>query len=72
MPHGDLTVTEATVVKWLKNVGDALKAEEPVVEVETDKAVTTIEAPCAGKLAEILAPAGAVVKMGEQLGTVSR
>jgi len=70
MPHGDLTVTEATVVRWLKQPGDALKKDEPVVEVETEKAVTAIEAPAAGKLAEILAPAGTVVKMGQQLGTI--
>lgn len=72
MPHGDLTVTEATVVKWLKQLGDSVASGEAVVEVETEKAVTAIEAPAVGKLAEILAPAGTVVKLGQQLGTIQR
>jgi 2-oxoisovalerate dehydrogenase E1 component len=68
MPHGDLTVSEAVVVTWLKKVGDAVAAGEAVVEVETDKAVMPIEAPKAGKLIQILVPVGKVVKMGEKLG----
>ena len=45
MPFGDLTVSEGTVVAWLKAVGDAVKAGELVAEIETDKAVVEIEAP---------------------------
>ncbi len=70
MPNQDLTITEARVVAWLKNVGDVVAKDEPVVEVETDKAVMTVDAPLAGKLVEIVAPAEAVVKLGEQLGTI--
>ena len=45
MPFGDLTVSEGTVVKWLKAVGDQVKAGELIAEIETDKAVVEIEAP---------------------------
>ena len=44
---------------------------EPVVEVETDKAVMTVDAPVAGRLVEIVAPRDAVVALGEQLGTIA-
>lgn len=71
MPHGDLTVSEAKVVKWLKAEGDDVVAGEGVLEVETDKAVLEIEAPKSGKLIQILFPMGSVVKMGEVLGIVS-
>ncbi len=70
MPNQDLTITEARVISWLKNVGDMVAKDEPVVEVETDKAVMTVDAPLAGRLVEIVAPAESVVKLGEQLGTI--
>lgn len=71
MPHGDLTVSEAKVVRWLKNVGDIIAAGEGVVEVETDKAVLQIDAPQAGRLTQVLAPVDRIVKMGETLGILS-
>ncbi len=71
MPHGDLTVSEATVVKWLKSEGDEVIAGEGLLEVETDKAVMEIEAPGNGRLIQVLAPVGTVVKMGETLGVVA-
>lgn len=70
MPHGDLTVTEATVVAWLKQPGDPVKKGETVVEVETAKAVSPIESPADGVLGEILAPVDTVVKMGQQLAVI--
>jgi 2-oxoglutarate dehydrogenase E2 component (dihydrolipoamide succinyltransferase) len=70
MPNQDLTITEARVLQWLKQVGDSVAKDEPVVEVETDKAVMTVDAPIAGKLAEIVAPAESVVLLGQQLGTI--
>jgi 2-oxoisovalerate dehydrogenase E1 component len=70
MPHGDLTVTEAKVVRWLKNPGDRVKAGESVVEMETEKAVTELEAPVAGVLVEVLEAEGAVVALGQQLATI--
>ena len=54
-------VAEGEVVKWLVAVGDAVKADQPIVEVMTDKATVTITAPKTGKVAEIRADVGAVV-----------
>ena len=71
MPNMDLIITEATVVSWLKKVGDTIRKGEPLLEIETDKAVTQVESPADGVLAEILADAGAVVPLGQQLGTIT-
>jgi 2-oxoisovalerate dehydrogenase E1 component len=70
MPNQDLTITEARVVQWLKSVGDPVAKDEPVVEVETDKAVMTVDSPIAGELVEIVAAAETVVLLGQQLGTI--
>jgi 2-oxoisovalerate dehydrogenase E1 component len=67
MPHGDLTVSEAKVVRWLKEPGETFVAGEVIAELETEKAVQEIEAPEAGRLTEILAPVGATVQMGAAL-----
>jgi len=71
MPFGDLTVSEGRVVRWRKREGERVAAAEILLEVETDKAVVEIEAPCAGVLAEVLAAEGATVKMGERVATVA-
>ena len=70
MPFGDLTVSEGTIVAWLKAEGDKVKAGEIVAEIETDKAVVEIEAPIAGTLGPIEQPKGAVVPMGGRIGSV--
>jgi len=70
MPNQDLTISEATIVRWIKQLGDAVTAGEPVAEVETEKAVSEIESPGDGVIAEILAREGTVVKLGERIGTV--
>ena len=70
MPFGDLTVSEGKLVRWLKQQGDAVQAGEVVVEVETEKAVVEIEAPCSGVLAQRLEQEGSVVKMGQQIGVI--
>ncbi|WP_137931511.1 thiamine pyrophosphate-dependent enzyme [Mesorhizobium comanense] len=72
MPFGDLTVSEGTVVKWLKAVGDAVKEGELIAEIETDKAVVEIEAPISGKLVAIDQPVGAVVPMGGRIGGIKK
>jgi len=71
MPHGDLTVSEGKVVFWLKKVGDEVKQGETIVEVETDKTMMEIETPRDGKLVQILAQVGDVIKMGGNLGVVA-
>ncbi|KAF0223543.1 MAG: 2-oxoglutarate dehydrogenase E2 component, partial [Rhodospirillaceae bacterium] len=64
------SVTEATIAKWFKNVGDAVKADEPIVELETDKVTVEVPAPAAGVLTEIVAAAGTTVEVGAVLGVI--
>jgi 2-oxoisovalerate dehydrogenase E1 component len=70
MPFGDLTVSEGTIVNWLKTEGDAVTAGEVIAEIETDKAVIEIEAPIAGTLGPIERKKGEVVPMGGRIGSV--
>ncbi len=70
MPNQDLTVAEATVVRWLKKVGDAVTRGEIIVEVETEKAIVPVESPAAGVLAVIQAKENDVVQMKQTLGTI--
>ena len=64
------SVTEATVGKWFKKVGDAIKVDEPLVELETDKVTVEVPSPVAGILAEIKAGEGATIAVGAILGFV--
>jgi 2-oxoglutarate dehydrogenase E2 component (dihydrolipoamide succinyltransferase) len=64
------SVSEATVAKWLKNVGDAVAVDDPLVELETDKVTLEVNAQAAGVLSEILAPAGENVAVGALLGMI--
>jgi 2-oxoglutarate dehydrogenase E2 component (dihydrolipoamide succinyltransferase) len=65
------SVTEATIGKWFKKAGDAIAADEPLVELETDKVTIEVPAPAAGTLAEIAAKDGETVGVGALLGTIS-
>ena len=64
------SVTEATVSKWLKQVGDPVKADEPVVELETDKVSVAVPSPEAGVLSEIKIQEGTTVNVGAVLGSI--
>ena len=64
------SVTEATVAKWFKKVGDDVAQDEPVVELETDKVTVEVRAENAGTLGEIIAEEGAEVEVGAVLGTI--
>ncbi len=64
------SVTEATIGRWFKKPGEAVKADEPVVELETDKVTIEVPAPAAGTLAEILVNAGETVGVGALLGSI--
>ena len=64
------SIKEATVAKWLKKPGDAVKADEAVVSLETDKVSVDVTSPKAGVLSEILAPEGSTVSVGSALGMV--
>jgi 2-oxoglutarate dehydrogenase E2 component (dihydrolipoamide succinyltransferase) len=64
------SITEATVAKWLKNVGDTVEVDEPIVELETDKVNLEVPSPINGVLTEITAKDGSVVEVGALLGSV--
>ncbi|MBW9054284.1 2-oxoglutarate dehydrogenase complex dihydrolipoyllysine-residue succinyltransferase [Rhizobium mesosinicum] len=65
------SVSEATVGTWFKKVGDAIKADEPILELETDKVTIEVPAPASGTLAEIVAQAGETVGLGALLGQIA-
>src|SRR5262245_53669180 len=64
------SVTEATIGRWFKQPGDAVAADEPLVELETDKVTIEVPAPAAGVLAEIAAKDGETVAVGALLGQI--
>ncbi|MEA2409259.1 MAG: 2-oxoglutarate dehydrogenase component [Thermoleophilaceae bacterium] len=70
MPQMGESVTEGTVLGWLKQVGDYVEADEPLVEVSTDKVDAEIPAPTAGRLVRIVAEADEVVQVGSVLGEI--
>ena len=65
------SITEATVSKWLKKIGESFEVDEPLVEIETDKITVEVPAPSAGVLSEIKVKEGKEVNIGGVLGTVS-
>ena len=65
------SISEATVSKWLKNEGDSVEADEPIVELETDKVNLEVPSPVTGQLSKINSKDGSIVKVGETLGSVS-
>ena len=64
------SVTNATVARWLKKAGEAVAADEPLVELETDKVTVEVNAPSAGTLGALAADEGAEVEVGALLGTI--
>ncbi|MBB3395650.1 MULTISPECIES: 2-oxoglutarate dehydrogenase complex dihydrolipoyllysine-residue succinyltransferase [unclassified Rhizobium] len=65
------SVSEATVGTWFKKVGDAIRADEPILELETDKVTIEVPAPASGTLSEIVAQAGETVGLGALLGQIA-
>ncbi len=65
------SITEATVSKWLKNEGDKVEADEPIVELETDKVNLEVPSPVTGVLTKINSKDGSIVGVGSLLGSVS-
>jgi len=65
------SVSEATIGKWFKKVGDAIAVDEPLLELETDKVTIEVPAPAAGTLSEIAAQEGENVGVGAILGTIA-
>ena len=70
LPQLGETVTEGTITRWFKKVGDTVTADEPLFEVSTDKVDTEVPSPIAGVLTEIRVPEGETVPVGAVIGVV--
>jgi pyruvate dehydrogenase E2 component (dihydrolipoamide acetyltransferase) len=70
MPQLGETLAEGTVTRWHKQVGETVRVDEALFDVETDKVSTEIPSPAAGVLAQVLVPAGQTVKVGTRLAVV--
>ncbi|CUU02581.1 Biotin-requiring enzyme, partial [Armatimonadetes bacterium GBS] len=70
MPELGESIVEGTIVRWLKQEGELVKEDEPLVEIMTDKVNTELPAPASGVLKQILATAGATVKVGQELAWI--
>ncbi len=66
------SITEATVAKWLKNEGDIVEVDEPIVELETDKVNLEVPSPIEGILSKINSKDGAIVEVGALLGSITQ
>ena len=71
VPNLGESVTEATVAQWFKSEGDTVNADEPLLELETDKVTVEVPAPAAGTLSEITAKSGETVSVGALLGQIA-
>ena len=70
MPALGESVTEGTVTTWLKQVGDTVELDEPIVEVSTDKVDSEVPSPVAGVLLEILVPEDETVEVGTEIARI--
>src|SRR5919109_66323 len=71
MPQLGETVTEGTITKWFKQVGDPVAEDEVLFEVSTDKVDSEVPSPVAGYISEILVPEGETVDVGSRLAVIS-
>ncbi len=71
MPQMGVSVSEGTITKWLKQPGEAVAADEPLLEISTDKVDTEIPSPAGGVVQEILIPEGETVEVGTVLATIA-
>jgi pyruvate/2-oxoglutarate dehydrogenase complex dihydrolipoamide acyltransferase (E2) component len=70
MPQMGVSVAEGTIVAWRKRVGDWVEADEPIVEISTDKVETEVPSPASGRVSEILVEAGSTVDIGTLLARI--
>ena len=70
MPQLGETVTEGTITRWMKGVGDSVERDEPLFEVSTDKVDSEVPSPAAGVISEILVPEGETVEVGVKLAVI--
>src|SRR5215208_4192134 len=71
MPQMGVSVSEGTITKWLKQAGESVAADEPLLEISTDKVDTEVPSPGSGVLQEILVQEGATVDVGTKLATIA-
>ncbi len=71
MPKFGMTMTEGLITNWFKKVGDPVAKDEPLLEVETDKIVNSVDAPASGILEEILFPEGETVKIAAVIARIN-
>ncbi len=71
MPQLGETVTEGTITRWIKSVGDTVERDEPLFEVSTDKVDSEVPSPASGVLSEILVPEGDTVEVGVRLAVIA-
>ncbi len=71
MPRMGESIMEATILKWVKNVGDTIKADETILEIATDKVDSEVPAPCDGILTQILFAENDVVAVGKVIAMIS-
>src|SRR5437899_7288380 len=70
MPQMGVSVSEGTITKWLKQQGEQVEADEPLLEISTDKVDTEVPAPASGTLTQILVQEGETVDVGTKLGQI--
>src|SRR2546425_6761559 len=70
MPQMGVSVSEGTITKWLKAQGDQVEADEPLLEISTDKVDTEVPSPGSGVLTQILVQEGETVEVGTKLAVI--
>src|SRR5659263_421103 len=70
MPQMGVSVSEGTVTKWLKQEGEAVEADEPLLEISTDKIDTEVPSPASGTVTQILVQEGETVEVGTKLAQI--
>src|ERR671932_1558605 len=70
MPQMGVSVSEGTITKWLKQEGEHVDADEPLLEISTDKVDTEVPSPASGTLTQILVPEGETVEVGTKLAQI--
>src|SRR6476659_9124130 len=70
MPQMGVSVSEGTITRWAKQVGERIEADETIVEISTDKVDTEVPAPATGVVREILVPEGETVPVGTRIAVI--
>src|SRR2546423_15654204 len=70
MPQMGVSVSEGTVTRWLKQEGENVEADEPLLEISTDKVDTEVPSPASGTLTQILVQEGETVEVGPKLAQI--